>query len=129
MEYGQVIDESGNAINNFAGHVNGETQYLGEANSVSGVSEIEYQFTNTAAKHLAEFIKRRSNAGLLSRPYMRSSLAIREIMATGNGIPDADFPGGLNWRAPGFLRGSAGVWELGINSETNLIYHFNFTAP
>ncbi len=47
-------------------------------------------------------------------------------MSTGKGIPDASFRGGMNWKAPGTFRGSQGFFELGINPETNVIYHFNF---
>lgn len=66
------------------------------------------------------------NAGQLARPYMKSSLTIQEIMSTGKGIPDATFKGGMNWKVPGTFRGSQGIWELGINPKTNVIYHFNF---
>ncbi len=34
--------------------------------------------------------------------------------------------GGLNWKVPGTFRGSEGTFELGINPNTNVIYHFNF---
>lgn len=47
-------------------------------------------------------------------------------MKTGKGIPDATFKGGFNWKVPGTFRESQGVWELGINPKTKVIYHFNF---
>jgi len=62
----------------------------------------------------------------MSRPYMNSNLTIKEIMSTGKGIPDATFKGGMNWKVPGNFRGSQGIWELGVNPKTNVIYHFNF---
>ena len=85
-----------------------------------------YIYTKSAGKHLTEVVKRGAHRGELTRPYMNSPLTIQEIMSTGRGIPDATFKGGLNWRAPGTFRGSQGVWELGINPNTNVIYHFNF---
>lgn len=85
-----------------------------------------FNFTKTAGKHLNEVVKHGPNAGQLARPYMRSPLTIKAIMATGKGIPDATFKSGMNWRVPGTFRGSEGIWELGINPKTNVIYHFNF---
>ena len=93
------------------------------------VTQAEYTFTKTAAKHLTEVVKRGENAGQLARPYMNSPLTIQEIMSTGKGTLDATFKGGMNWRVPGTFRGSQGIWELGINPKTNVIYHFNFTHP
>lgn len=63
---------------------------------------------------------------MLARPYMRSPSIIKNIMSTGKGIPDATWPGGMNWKVPGTFRGSEGIFELGINPKTNVIYHFNF---
>jgi len=47
-------------------------------------------------------------------------------MSTGPGMPDATFSGGFNWQVPGTFRGSSGTFELGINPESTVIYHFNF---
>ena len=63
----------------------------------------------------------------MARPYMNSPLTIQEIMQAGKGIPDATFKGGVNWKVPGVFRGTQGIWELGINPKTKVIYHFNFT--
>ena len=42
-------------------------------------------------------------------------------------IPDpGKIPEGLRWDVPGTFRGSEGTWELVINPETEMIYHFNF---
>lgn len=60
---------------------------------------------------------------------MKSPSVIEAIMFSAKGVPDATFKGGPNWKVPGTFRGSAGVWELGINPETKVIYHFNFTHP
>ena len=82
-----------------------------------GMKAIEagnYTFTKTAAKHLS------------SRPYMDSPSTITNIMKSGKGVPDATFKGGMNYKVPGTFNGSQGVWELGINPQTNTIYHFLF---
>lgn len=101
----------------------GRVQGLGEVGATKG----GYTFTETAGKHLTEVVKRGENAGQLVRPYMKSPLTIQEIMSTGKGVPDAFYKGGMNWRVPGTFRGSQGIWELGVNPKTNIIYHFNFT--
>jgi hypothetical protein len=92
----------------------------------------EFTYTKTAANHWAEYVKTGYRAGLLSRPYMRSPLMIQEIMSTGPGTPDAFFKRGLNWKVPGYFTPDptkpavAGIWELGLNPDTKIIYHFNF---
>ena len=91
-----------------------------------GVQAAQYTFTKSAGKHLTKIVKHGEYAGQLARPYMKSPLIIQEIMSTGKGIPDATFQGGMNWKVSGTFRGSQGIWELGINPETNVIYHFNF---
>jgi len=91
-------------------------------------SETEYTYTNTAAKHLTEMIQHGENTGQLVRPYMKSPLTIEEIMSTGEGPVYATFEGGMNWQVSGAFRGSQGTWELGLNPETRIIYHFNFVS-
>ena len=85
-----------------------------------------FTFTKTAAKHFDDIVTKGANKGQLSRPYMNSPLTIKEIMATGKGIPDATAKGALNFRVPGTFRGSQGTWELVVDPNKNLIYHFNF---
>src|ERR1700733_6991590 len=85
-----------------------------------------FSYTNTAAKHMDEVVMHGSNTGRLARPYMRSPLTVQEIMATSKGIPDLTAKGALNYRVPGTFRGSKGIWELVIDPNKNLIYHFNF---
>ena len=87
----------------------------------------EFTYAKTAARHFSDIVKKGVYKGEPSRPYMNSSLTIQEIMQAGKGIPDATFKGGLNWKVPGAFRGAQGIWELGINPETKVIYHFNFT--
>lgn len=57
---------------------------------------------------------------------MNSPSTITNIMKQGKGVPDAYFKGGMNYKVPGTFNGSQGVWELGINPQTNTIYHFLF---
>ena len=107
----------------------GEASALAEAKSA--ISSPEYSFTQTAADHLKKVVTRGLNKGQPRRPFMNSPLTIQEIMATGPGVPDAPafgspYPGGFNWRVSGSFRGSNGTWELGINPQTRVIYHFNF---
>ncbi|MFZ4863229.1 hypothetical protein ACL9RF_13715 [Sphingobacterium sp. Mn56C] len=98
----------------------------GDNAAKGGVQAAEYTFTKSAGKHLTEVVTKGANKGQLSRPYMNSPLTIQEIMSTGKGSIDATFKGGMNWKVPGTFRGSQGIWELGINPKTNVIYHFNF---
>ena len=97
----------------------------GKAVSQAGISE--YVYTKTAAKHFSDIVKKGIYKGEMARPYMNSPLTIQEIMQAGKGIPDATFKGGVNWKVPGVFRGTQGIWELGINPKTKVIYHFNFT--
>jgi len=86
-----------------------------------------FTFTKTAAKHFKDIVAKNGwHNGKAARPYMDSSLTIREIMSTGKGMPDATFKGGMNWKVSGTFRGVQGKWELGVNPKTNIIYHFLF---
>jgi len=82
--------------------------------SLKAIEAGNYTFTKTATKHLS------------SRPYMNSPSTITNIMKSGKGTPDAYFKGGINYKTKGSFNGSQGIWELGINPETNTIYHFLF---
>jgi hypothetical protein len=88
----------------------------------------DYVFTKTAEKHLGEFVSSGENFGKLSRPYMRSHLTINEILRAGKGVPDAYAKGATNFRVPGTFRGSSGTWELVVDQEKKLIYHYNFVG-
>jgi RHS repeat-associated protein len=98
---------------------------LGPAGNLKGLKSL-FTFTKSAGKHFTDIVKSGENASRLARPYMRSSLIIQEIIATGKGIPDATAKGALNFRVPGTFRGSNGIWELVVDTNKNLIYHFNF---
>ena len=97
------------------------------AGKVASRAEIsEYVYTKTAAKHFSDIVKKGTYKGEMVRPYMNSPLTIQEIMQAGKGTPDATFKGGVNWKVPGVFREAQGIWELGINPKTKVIYHFNF---
>jgi hypothetical protein len=55
-----------------------------------------------------------------------SPSTITNIMKSGKGVPDAYFKGGMNYKVPGSFNGSQGIFEVGINPQTNTIYHFLF---
>jgi hypothetical protein len=90
------------------------------------VAKVEYNFTKTAGSHLNEVVQHGKYRGELVRPYMRSPLTVQEIIATGKGVPDATALNALNFRVPGTFRGSKGIWELVVDTEEKLIYHFLF---
>lgn len=97
--------------------VKGVTGLLGRSVASSGMKAIEageYTITKTVANNLA------------TRPYINSPSTITNIMKSGKGVPDAFFKGGMNYKVPGTFKGSSGIFELGINPETNTIYHFLF---
>ncbi|WP_138483542.1 hypothetical protein [Dyadobacter bucti] len=81
---------------------------------IAAIEAGEYTITKTVAKNLA------------TRPYINSPSTITNIMKSGKGVPDAFFKVGMNWKVPGTFQGSKGIFELGINPETNTIYHFLF---
>ncbi|MEM9391995.1 MAG: hypothetical protein AAGA02_16065, partial [Bacteroidota bacterium] len=81
---------------------------------IKAIQAGNYTFTKTAVKHLA------------TRPYMNSPSTITNIIKSGKGVPDQFFKGGMNYKVPGTFNGSEGVYELGINFQTNTIYHFLF---
>ncbi|WP_299362482.1 RHS repeat-associated core domain-containing protein [Winogradskyella sp.] len=75
-----------------------------------------YTTTRTVANNLA------------SRPFINSPHTIRNIISTGRGVPDEFFKGGRNWVTPGTFNGSEGIFELGMNTSTKVIYHFMFRS-
>ena len=85
--------------------------------------------TNTVANHFGDVITRGKYKGEPSRPYMKSSLTVREIIAGSE--PRIDPRGAarsLRWDTPGNFRGRAGTWELVIDTDANKILHFNFVG-
>lgn len=76
----------------------------------------EYTITKTVASNLA------------TRPYINSPLTIKSIMSVSKGAKDMSFKGGMNYKAYGYFNNSYGIYELGINPETKVIYHFVFKS-
>ncbi|KAA9375981.1 MULTISPECIES: Hint domain-containing protein [Microbispora] len=89
----------------------------------SKISADDLKMTQTVAKHFDDITKK----GRSARPYMNSTLVVREIME--GSTPRLD-PGGVagavRWDTPGALNGRSGTWELVVDTNTNTILHFNF---
>lgn len=71
------------------------------------------------------------NFGKAARPYMNGNngMLLREIM--GGSVPRMDSrgaPGVVEWRTPGGMNGSNGIWELNIDANSNRIVHFLFKS-
>ena len=94
----------------------GAIKYFGPAakGGLKAIEAGEFTITKTVAKNLA------------TRPYINSPSTITNIMKSSKGVPDAFFKGGMNYKMPGTFNGANGIFELGINPETNTIYHFLF---
>jgi RHS repeat-associated protein len=88
----------------------------------------QFRFTKTVSDGMYLI----SNAGRYSRPYLRSpgtQLLIQEIMSSGPGIADpGGLPSALRYDAAGFLNGSYGNWELVVDPQSKMVYHFLFTS-
>ncbi|MDQ0593694.1 RHS repeat-associated protein [Chryseobacterium ginsenosidimutans] len=95
---------------------------IGPAGNLKGLKSL-FTFTKSAGKHFTEIIKSGENASRLARPYMRSSLTIQEIIATGKGIPDATAKGALNFRVPGTFRITR---YMGISCRYKNKYYLSF---
>ena len=66
---------------------------------------------------------------LASRPYLNSSLLIREIMNAGRSIRDpGNMAGALRWDVAGTFNGSEGFYELVVHPTSRRIVHFLFTS-
>ncbi|MFJ5609213.1 polymorphic toxin-type HINT domain-containing protein [Streptomyces sp. NPDC093221] len=71
------------------------------------------------------------NFGKAARPYMNGNngMLLRGIM--GGSAPRMDSrgaPGVVEWRTPGAMNGSNGIWELNIDANSNRIVHFLFKS-
>ncbi|MDX3247111.1 polymorphic toxin-type HINT domain-containing protein [Streptomyces sp. ME18-1-4] len=71
------------------------------------------------------------NFGKVARPYMNGNngLLLREIME--GSAPRMDSRGAagvVEWRTPGTMNGSNGIWELNIDANSNRIVHFLFKS-
>ena len=63
-----------------------------------------------------------------SRPYIESTLTIRNIMRAAKPEADSVLTYGLKWVVKGSYNGKNGLWELVIDSSTNTIVHFLFRS-
>lgn len=118
-EVGDVTGEAGKHLDDVAGGI-------GEG----GTSTLSGQW-QTVQNHMNDVIKKGSNAGQLSRPYIDSdgtTLLLKEIMESADPVPDAILQSGLRWDVSGTFRGSTGTWELVVDTSTNTVVHFNFVA-
>ncbi|MET7486612.1 RHS repeat-associated core domain-containing protein [Streptomyces sp. NPDC005538] len=69
------------------------------------------------------------NFGRAARPYMNGNngLLLQEIMeATAPRMDSRGAAGVVEWRSPGSMNGSNGIWELNIDTNSNKIVHFLF---
>ena len=91
----------------------------------------DLKMSQTVQNHMNDVIKKGSNAGQLSRPYIDSdgtTLLLKEIMESADPVPDTILQSGLRWDVSGTFRGSTGTWELVVDTSTNTVVHFNFVA-
>jgi len=72
------------------------------------------KYTRTALSHIS------------SRPYMKSTLTIQQIMKTGKPVADSSLKNGYKWVVSGTYNGTKGTWELVVNASNNTIVHFLF---
>jgi hypothetical protein len=94
----------------FAADVGSEAPVAGAA-----LDAFELRFSPAAARHTA------------TRPYLTSRPLLQEIMAAAE--PVADPQGAVNtvrWDIPGTFNGTAGTWELVVNTSQKIVYHFTF---
>ncbi|MFI2119682.1 RHS repeat domain-containing protein [Streptomyces sp. NPDC020299] len=71
------------------------------------------------------------NFGKAARPYMNGNngLLLQEIMeATAPRMDSRGAAGVVEWRSPGSMNGSNGIWELNIDTNSNKIVHFLFKS-
>ena len=91
----------------------------------------DLQMSQTVQNHMYDIIKKGSNAGKLSRPYIDSNgttLLLKEIMESSAPVSDTILPWGFKWAIEGTFRGSTGIWELVVDISRNMVVHFNFVA-
>ena len=83
-------------------------------NLIKNASKLKY--TKTALKHLS------------SRPYMKSTQTIINIMKSAKPKVDTSLRNGLKWVTKGKFNGKSGTWELVIDVASNTIVHFLFRS-
>jgi hypothetical protein len=123
----QAVEETG-ILKNASQKIKSGGSTAKNMSSAEKLSKQLYTFTKSAGKHLDEVVQRGKYKGEFVRPYMRSPLTIQEIMATGKGVADATAQNALNFKVPGAFRGATGTWELVVDPEKKIVYHFLFKA-
>ncbi|MFI9649436.1 RHS repeat domain-containing protein [Streptomyces sp. NPDC052040] len=105
----------------------------GAADLAAKVDAGNLSMTKTVENHTWDIAGTRDpmapNFGKAARPYMTANNGqlIREIMAGSEPTLDSrEAAGVVEWRTPGTMNGSQGVWELNINANSNTIVHFLF---
>lgn len=85
--------------------------------------------SNTVQNHINDTVRKGTNKGQLSRPYIDTdgtTLLLDEIMNAESPVKDSVLSNGLRWDVEGVFRSSKGMWELVVDKSTNTIVHFNF---
>ena len=91
----------------------------------------DLKMSQTVLNHMNEIVKKGPNAGQLSRPYINSegtTLLLKVLMESSDPVQDSILKSGLRWDVEGIFRGSAGTWELVVDTSTNTVVHFNFVT-
>lgn len=103
----------------------------GEGGTHSIPNAEELKISQTVQKHMNDIVKRGSNAGQLSRPFIDSNgtiLLLNEIMESSTPASDTVLQSDIRWDVSGTFRGATGAWELVFDTSTNTVVHFNFVA-
>ncbi|NLJ15777.1 MAG: RHS repeat-associated core domain-containing protein [Clostridiales bacterium] len=83
-------------------------------NLIKNASNLKY--SKTALNHMS------------SRPYMKSTITIQNIMKAGKPVADSSLKSGLKWVVKGAFNGKSGTWELVVDVATNTIVHYLFRS-
>jgi RHS repeat-associated protein len=98
-----------------AGAVSSGARGLMTRNVVSRCNVQNLRPTRTVLNHVS------------TRPYVKSPLTAREIMAAKPPVADPQgVPGALRWDVPGAYNGSSGTWELVVDPNQGQILHWLF---
>lgn len=121
----------------------GETPVLvHNSNGTCGVTDLtgkidveNLSMTKTVENHTWDIAGTRDvdapNFGKAARPYMNGNngLLLRGIMeGSAPRMDSRGAPGVVEWRTPGTMNGSNGIWELNIDANSNRIVHFLFKS-
>ncbi len=97
---------------------NAVTQSRAVRSLINSAGKLKY--TKTVMKHIND------------RPYMKSTVVIREIMKAARPVADNSLKNGYKWVVEGFViingKASTGVWELVIDATTKTVVHFLFKS-